>query len=417
MKIFCGIDFGTTNTVVSLTGKGRTLSDSFSVPTTIFIPFENQGIGKVLIGKEALQAYEQGQRGRYIHSIKRSLSDPYLRHTTINRTYVKLENIICLFLEELKAMMRDRWAIVPRNIVLGRPVRFSIDEELDQMANERLLKSFKMAGFEEIIQLEEPVAASICFERDLDQKDKSVIIMDLGGGTSDFSLIERHPEGVDKDKYFVKSTGGIDIGGDIFDEELMFSTLSQQLGIEATFESFGKRLPMPIHLYKDVCRWNTLHLFDKKKMADEFRDYLFRSDDSIAIHRLRAVMENKLSHKILYAVRECKHELGQGEESRIFFNDLGLGIDRVVKQRELSDILLKPVKKIMKTMIHSAGGETPLETIDRVILTGGSSRVVSIENETKKLFDFKKILLDSDFYNSVSKGLSLYAYDKNLTIE
>jgi len=414
MKIFCGIDFGTTNTVVSLTGKGRTLSDSFSVPTTIFIPFQNQGIDRVLIGKEALEAYEQGHRGRYIHSIKRSLSDPYLRHTTINRTYVKLENIICLFLEELKKMMKERWALVPRNIVLGRPVNFSGTAELDKMANERLLESFKLAGFKKIVQLEEPVAASVCFEKDLDQKDQSVLIMDLGGGTSDFSLINRHPEG--EKKYFVKSTGGIDIGGDIFDEEFMFSTLSHQMGINATFESFGKRLPMPIHIYKEVCRWNTLHLFDKKKMANEFSDYLFRSDDPIAVHRLRAVLENKLSHKILYAVRECKHELGQKVESRIHFNDFGLGIDRIVRERELSAILKKPIYKIMETMITSAGGEKLLDTVDRVILTGGSSRVLSIKNATSKVIPDRKILLDCDFYNSVSKGLSLHAFDKNLCI-
>lgn len=109
MEIFCGIDFGTSNTVVSICSREGVLIDSFSMPTTIFIPSENQGISKIFIGDPARQRYEGGMPGRYIHSIKRSLSDRYLQHTTINRTYVKLEELISLFLLELKKIIWDKW--------------------------------------------------------------------------------------------------------------------------------------------------------------------------------------------------------------------------------------------------------------------------------------------------------------------
>lgn len=416
MDIYCGIDFGTTNTVVSISSRTGALIDSFSTTTTLFIPFENQGISKVYIGSEALEHYENGNRGRYIHSIKRSLSDRYLHHTRINRTYVKLEQLICYFLLELKEIMLEKWGIEPLHIVLGRPVKFSLNEDDNTLANERLLKSFALAGFKNITQLEEPVAASLCFEDHFSRNDSSFLIIDLGGGTSDFSLVERNDRNRGIDKYTIKSIDGINLGGDNFDEDIMFKSLSPQLGIDSTFESFDKRLPMPVHIYKDVCRWNTMHLFDRKKMVDEFSDYLYKSSDPVAIHRLRALIESKLSHKLLGSVRKCKHELSLHNESEIFFNELKLGIKKRVSRADLSSILTKSVDSILDVLENTIGGTQGYNTIDRFILTGGSSRVSIIEDRVAQKAGKEKILMDSNFYDSVSKGLSLYAYYKKISI-
>ena len=416
MDIYCGIDFGTTNTVVSISSRKGDLIDSFSLATTIFIPFENQGISKVYIGSNALEHYESGKPGRFIHSIKRSLSDRYLQHTTINRTYVKLEQLICYFLMELKKLIVDKWGIEPKNIVLGRPVKFSLNEDDNLLANERLLKSFRLAGFEGITQLEEPVAASLCFEEFFKSDDKSFLIIDLGGGTSDFSLVERHEGQSGIKKYSIKSIDGIDIGGDNFDEHIMFSSLSPQLGIDSTFESFDRRLPMPVHLYKDVCRWNAMHLYDKKKLADEFGDYLYKSSDPIAVRRLRAIIENKFSHKLLDSVRHSKHELSLQREAEISFNELDLGISKRISREDLSSILNKPVNSVIDILEKTIGGKQGYDSVDRFILTGGSSRVSYIEKSVKAKAGRDKVMMDSNFYDSVSRGLSLYAYYNKISI-
>jgi len=416
MDIYCGIDFGTTNTVVSICSRKGELIDSFSLTTTLFIPYENQGISKVYIGTEALELYENGKAGRFIHSIKRSLSDRYLQHTTINRRYVKLEELICYFLLELKKIIMDKWCIEPRNIVLGRPVKFSLNEEDNQLANKRLLKSFRLAGFRQITQLEEPVAASLCFEDYFKSGDKSFLIVDLGGGTSDFSLVERCEDQSGIEKYSIKSIDGVNIGGDHFDENIMFQTLSSQLGINSTFESFDKRLPMPVHIYKDVCRWNAMHLFDKKKLADEFSDYLYKSSDPVAVRRLLAIIENKFSHKVLGSVRRCKHDLSRRREAEINFNELDLGISECVKREDLASMLVKPVNSVLSILEKTIGGKDEYNSVDRYILTGGSSRVAFIEKSVTDKAGSDKILMDSNFYDSVSKGLSLYAYFKKISI-
>lgn len=416
MDIFCGIDFGTSNTVVSICSREGVLIDSFSIPTTLFIPSENQGISKVYIGDHARQCYEDGMSGRYIHSIKRSLSDRYLQHTTINRTYVQLEELISLFLLEVKKIIWDKWCISPLNIVLGRPVKFSTNEDDDKLAKKRLLQSFKLAGFKKITLLEEPVAASLCFEDYLSSNDTSFLIVDLGGGTSDFSHVLRHPEKSGIDKYSINTIDGVNIGGDNFDEDLTFKSLSPLLGINSTFESFDRRLPMPVHIYKDVCMWNTMHLWDKKKLRDEFSDYLFKSSDPLALERLRTIIENKLSHSLLEHVRECKHELSNKTSAEIYFNELNLGIKKMVTQEEISQTLSPSVDKIIDVMEKSMGGCDNYGSVDRFILTGGSSRVKYIENRVSEKTGSEKLLMDTNFYDSVSKGLSLFAYYNKITI-
>ncbi len=417
MDVFCGIDFGTTNTVVSICSRKGILIDSFSIPTILFIPFENQGISKVYIGDRAYKEYEKKRNGRYIHSIKRSLSDKYFSHTVINRTFVKLEELITLFLAELKKMIFEKWCIVPENIVLGRPVRFSLDKEADNLANKRLLEGFSNAGFKSIIQLEEPVAASLCFEDSLEEKDRKFLIIDLGGGTSDFSLVSRNTNETGIGKYKIESIDGINIGGDNFDEELMFDRISPLLGIDSTFESFDKRLPMPVHIYKDLSRWNNLHIYDKKTINSDFSDYLYKSDDPVAVHRLRAVIENKLTHSLLETTRKSKHELDGISEPRIVYNEFELGVNISFTDKDFSRIITDKTNSIISIMNNTVGGEENYCDIDKIILTGGSSRVKHISDTVSAITKKKDILLDRNFYDSVSKGLALYAYYKNLKIQ
>ncbi len=65
-------------------------------------------------------------------------------------------------------------------------------------------------------------------------------------------------------------------------------------------------------------------------------------------------------------------------------------------------------------MVKTVGGRDNFHLIDKIILTGGSSRVRYISDKISDLAGKNKILIDENFYNSVSKGLSLYAFYKNI---
>jgi hypothetical chaperone protein len=416
MNIYCGIDFGTTNTVVSICGKKGDLIDSFSTPTTLFIPQKQMAISGVIIGEKAWDEYNKDRDGRYIHSIKRSLSDKHFTHTRINNLDVTVEDLVFYFLQELNKEIFQRWALTPENIVLGRPVKFSTDPEEDALANERLLAGFKRGGYKNILQLQEPIAASFCFDDSLEKDDSQFLIVDLGGGTSDFSLISRDTDKDGVGKYRIEYIDGVDIGGDHFDEELMFGKVSPLLGINSTYESFGKRIGMPVHVYRDVCKWNNLFLYNKLQLADDFRDFLYDSDDREGVERLKTIIEERLSHSFLESVRETKHELSAKDNGRINFDHEEVKVDVSVSQGEFSTFLKSQIDSVFTLMEEVMDHKGDRSKIDRVILTGGSSRNTIIYKRVLDHVEEDRVLRDEHFFDSVSKGLAFYAHYKELKI-
>ncbi|MDC7227677.1 MAG: Hsp70 family protein [Spirochaetales bacterium] len=415
MQIYCGIDFGTTNTVVTITGKNGNVIDSFTTPTILFISREQHNISKVYIGADALEEFEEGHNGRYLHSIKRSLHDKHLKHTIINNQHVTLAELVRYFLEELNKKITSKWGIIPHNIVLGRPVIFSPNKEEDELAESRLLEGFRMAGYKDITLLEEPVAAALCFESHLDDEDEHFLIVDLGGGTSDFTVVRRDSAKEGIDRYDILGIHGINMGGDNFDEDLMFAKVSNPLGINATFSS--KSLPMPVHLYRSISKWNTIHSPSKKKIDEEFRDLQYQSSDREAVLKLKKVMEQNLSRKILHKVRDSKHDLSSQAETSIVFDEQNLDIKENVTQTDFENIIDSRTRNITGniTEILDRAGMKP-EQMDKVILTGGSSQITYIQKVIKEIFNEDQIIIDNNLHNSVSKGLSSYAYYKGIKI-
>jgi hypothetical chaperone protein len=411
MRAYCGIDFGTTNTVVTVMDEHSQIVDSFSVPTILFIDHQNHGISRVHIGSDALKQFEDGAQGRYMHSIKRSLHDSSLKQTIINREKVTLEQLIRFFLEELNHIMHARLGYVPHNIVLGRPVVFSQNPEEDELAKQRLLEGFSLSGYKRIELLEEPVAASLSFDAQLDEHVNTFLIVDLGGGTSDFTVASCDPLKNGIDRYTILGVHGVDMGGDHFDEDLMFETLSPALGMHATYNSFNKELPMPVHLYRDISTWNKIHPVNKKAIKDEFSDYQYKSSDREAVLKLRRIMEQNLSRKILYKVRESKHDLALRDETVIDYEEKGVDIRQKVEKREFEKIIDPRLEHVTEHILHilEKTSKSP-EDIDKVILTGGTSQIPRVRKKIEKMFSPEIMLYDSDFHNSVSRGLALYAY-------
>lgn len=414
MNVYFGIDFGTTNTVVSIAGKVDKVIDSFSVPTILYIPFDEKGINKVYIGEDAVNQYRIDGQGRYIHSIKRSLIDTSFDYTTINHVKVTLEDLIVLFLAELKKRIYDRWGIEPEKVALGRPVKFSAKIEENELANSRLLKGFEMAGFDSIVQLEEPIAAAYGINSTTSITHSDILIADIGGGTSDFTSIklDLSKEGISR--FEVINIDGIDIGGDNFDENIMLKEVAPHLGLNETYKSFNKRLELPIHLFTDICRWNLIYRYDTVKFKEEIKDYLFGSSNSKAIKRLSKVYFERLSSAVLSQVKEAKHTLTDNRMASIDLNNLDLDICINLKRDKLPSIFKKSLDKVKAVFLKINSDNK--EPFKKIFVTGGSSKLPQIRRLISGLNNFSDIEFDSNYYSSISNGLALYCkycYEKH----
>ncbi len=411
MNVYCGIDFGTTNTVVSLAGREGQIIDFFSIPTALFIPLERDGIHQVIIGTSALEAFKEKKAGRYIHSLKRSLSDSGFTKTRINNRDITMEDLVALFLEELRKRIYDRWGISVENAAVGRPVRFSLIEEDDKLAFHRLKEGFRQARFRNLSFLEEPIAASYCFEEELSEEDSSFLIMDYGGGTSDYSLISHHPSGTGVERYRVEKLDGVDMGGDHFDEVMMLRKICPFLAMGATYESYGKRMAIPVHIYNHLCRWNNFIMKDKKELNAEFHDYRYGSSDPEGVERLFKVISERQSFDILEGLKKTKHGLTESDRCTYHLDDrpVEFRLDEYISLTGgIRDGILQGLNRIREF------AEERDMTPDKIILTGGSSR-------NRSFLDFfsdrEDIFFDKDHFYSISKGLALYGHHIGLSVD
>lgn len=253
-KLVYGVDFGTTNTVVALSRNGvvSVLPIGFqgkkSVPSILFFPLDHGGYW---IGDEAIQMYvSSGMRGRLMQSIKMLLPDLSFEGTEVSGFgYCSLENLISLILQEIKSRCDLLVGENVTSVVLGRPGRFSDNDEEDKSAEERLRMAAKMAGFEEIHFQREPVAAAFHYETSL-EKDELALIADLGGGTSDFTLAHLSPDKRSERNRSdaIVGTNSVSFAGDEFDSAIMWHKITPYLGADSKVQvSPGKWLDIPAH--------------------------------------------------------------------------------------------------------------------------------------------------------------------------
>ena len=106
--------------------------------------------------------------------------------------------------------------------------------------------------FEDLTFQPEPVAAAWTFAATL-REPKTVLVVDLGGGTSDFTVMRVAPPAAGR-AHEVLATGGVRVGGDDFDGRIMWHRLVRIFGYGSRYESWGKMLDVPPHPFRAICR-------------------------------------------------------------------------------------------------------------------------------------------------------------------
>src|SRR5690606_18236826 len=150
-----------------------------------------------------------------------------------------------------------------------RPVQFVDDDPVaDRQAQDQLEAAIRAQGFTDIAFQFEPIAAALDYERQV-SGEKLALIVDLGGGTSDFSLVRVSPERAGKADRgsVILPTAGVHIGGTDFDRLLSMARVMPELGLGSLTKD-GKR-HLPVAPYFDLSTWHRINrLYDAQALRD-----------------------------------------------------------------------------------------------------------------------------------------------------
>ena len=408
----CGLDFGTSNTTLGIRADGefRLLpldGERATLPSALFFDFEAD---RVTVGQAAIDAYVSGVEGRLMRSIKSMLGTDLIdADTALRKGRIGFRAVIATFLKAVKERAEAARGGELTDVVLGRPVHFvDGDPAGDAAAEDTLGEIARSVGFRAISFQYEPIAAALDYEQQVGAEELA-LIADIGGGTSDFSIVRIGPErrGKADRSDDILANDGIRVGGTDFDRDLSLAAAMPLLGHGSAMKRAG--LLAPKHLFLDLATWSKINfLYTAKAMAELER--LHR--DSAApdrIERLIGVVEHRLGHALAMAVERTKIALSDGPEAGLAL-DWGNGdLTRPVTVAELNaatGTLAGRIGARVRACLAEAG--TPAERIDAVFLTGGSTLLPQVRAAILAEVPGARVV-EGNIFGSVGLGLTIEA--------
>lgn len=423
----CGLDFGTSNSTIGVLKNNQPTmapleQDSkgqwqTTLPSALFFGFEDD---EVDVGRTAVSRYTSGEPGRLLRSMKNLLGGSFMGDKTQvkNRLYT-FDEIISFFITNLKAQAESHIGSESApldSVVMGRPVYFNdSDKALDQAAQDHLSDIAKLAGFKEVSFQFEPIAAAMDYEQQV-KKEELALIIDIGGGTSDFTLIKLSPDRhgkQDRQADFL-ANHGVHIGGTDFDRQLSVNSVMPVFGMGMPLT--GKPgLNMPGQTYFDLATWHKIHLLYDKRVLLQLKNMRTQVSDKNKLDRLLELLTLRKGHQLASLIEQAKIALSTTPETTIdlkslFTNSSDVTIDNcILVQPQLQESLARDIEKIFCTLAETLtqAGLTA-QHIDTVFTTGGSTALPMIQSCIEDAFpDARQIV--GDLYNSVGTGLLMEA--------
>jgi hypothetical chaperone protein len=415
-RSFCGLDFGTSNsTVACAQARGAALvpveEEKVTIPSSIFFDFDD---GAARFGREALRCYVEGIDGRLMRSLKSVLGHPLLGETVrIKRKAYTYADIIGLLVGHLKRKADAAAGCDVTHVVMGRPVRFVDDNEAaDREAQDALERIARAQGFAHVEFQYEPIAAALDYEQSV-AEEQYALIADIGGGTSDFSIVRVSPEGrakADRGED-VLANQGVHIGGTDFDRLLSMKAVMPHFGLASETKSHfgGKILPVPNGYFVDLATWHRINLLYTPEIARELADLEKRSLAPERLRRLRGVIEARLGHSVALEVEAAKIALSAEEASAVDLAEIEEGLTLEVTRGTLQEAVESRLASL-----RAAGAETlrqaglAAERIDAIFLTGGSTAIPAVRAAVTATAPQARVVA-GDMFGSVGLGLGLDA--------
>ena len=406
-----GIDFGTSNSTVGWWRPGveplLELEDGkITLPSVVFFNTEER---RPVYGRKALDEYLEGYEGRLMRSLKSLLGSKLLKsETTVLGSALPFRDLLGFFIGELKKRAEGFAGREFDQVVLGRPVFFVDDDPVaDAEAANTLTAVAHKLGFKDVSFQFEPIAAAFDYERTVTREER-VLIVDIGGGTSDFSLIRLSPERRDvADRQSdILATGGVHIGGTDFDKQLSLEGVMPLFGYGSRMKSDAF---MPTSYHLNLATWHTINAVYAQKSQLALQNMRYDIVDPTGIDRLFKLIEQRAGHWLAMQVEESKIALTEQPQHRIDLGrvetDLAVLLDRTLFDQAIGG-LLERVRDGVSALLAQAGVKA--EDIDTVFFTGGSSGIPALRQSICALLPNARAT-EGNTFGSIGSGLAIEA--------
>ncbi|MDP9879657.1 putative chaperone protein [Variovorax boronicumulans] len=408
-----GIDFGTSNSAVSFASPGEAArllpieGSATTLPTALFFNAEDRSTH---FGRDAIALYLSGVEGRLMRSLKSLLGSPLMQEkTAVYDGLVSFEDIIARFLHELVTRAERELGQRPERVVIGRPVHFVDDDaKRDQRAEESMRHAARAAGLRDVSFQYEPIAAAFDYEQRV-TRESLILIVDIGGGTSDFTVVRLGPERMARADRAddVLATSGVHIGGTDFDQRLNLERVMPLLGLRHLGPS-GREVPSKV--FFELSSWHLINWLYAPKVVRQARELRTSYSDRQLHDRLMTVLEERHGHRIASEVEQAKINGSVSDaEVQIDLSCIEAGLASALTPADMAQQLAAPLENVV-ACAHACVKRAGLRSgdLDAIYLTGGSSALRPFQRALRASFAGVP-LIEGDLLGGVAAGLAYSA--------
>ena len=434
---FCAIDFGTSNSAIAIPAHGSGASamrlvplegEHLTMPTAVFYctdaddlpPGTWRGTQRDdtlprTFGRAAVKAYIDGYEGRLMRSMKSILGTALVDQTTEvgNGLGVKYLDVITGNLRHLRSLAEKTGGQALNRVVMGRPV-FFVDEDpvRDAAAQASLEAAARAVGFDEIAFQFEPIAAAFDYEQHT-REEELVLVADIGGGTSDFSVVRVGPERRERleRRDDILANHGVHIAGTDFDRRVSLASVMPPLGFGAFGPSIQGQAPRPVpsRVYFDLTTWHLINTVYQPQRVAELRSMIDFYGEPVHHQRLMKVVQQRLGHALVGEAEAAKIAVASGGEADIALDLIEAGLRAHLSADQTEQALRDDLARIVacaKETVQQAGVQA--SDIRALYFTGGSTGLKMLTDQLEAAFPAARAVR-GDRLASVATGLGLHA--------
>jgi len=402
------IDFGTSNTAAAVMVGGKPFvielePGNQTLPTAVFLDFDAR---KMRYGSEAVSALIDGRDGRFMRSLKRVLGTKLMREPRqLMNERLTLMDVVARFLTELKTRAEAQCHQSFDAVLSGRPLYFhSGDPARDAQAETDLRECYQMAGFKDVEFLFEPEAAALASG----VSDTVGLVVDIGGGTSDFTVFST----VDG-KPVIEASHGIRVGGTDFDRSICLDKVMPLFGMGTAIKNeLGPgTYTAPNAMFQDLATWEKIAFLytPENRRSAAYSARLAKQPELFA--RLVNVLDMELGHEVIFAVERGKIAANKSDPGwgMIDLRMVESGLSPKLAGGDLDRVLEPFTTKIAKAALETlkiAG--CPESRVGKIVFVGGSSLMGVVEHATRAVLP-NAVPEYSNAFTAVVDGLAIAA--------